>query len=101
MLFNIQIGLSDHTLGLGVSLGAIALGATVIEKHFTLDRSEGGVDSAFSLEPAELKALVSESERTWQALGKIQYGPTEKEKKSIIFRRSVYIVENIKKGGSY
>jgi pseudaminic acid synthase len=97
-LFNIQIGLSDHTLGLGVPLGAVALGATVIEKHFTLDRSEGGVDSAFSLEPAELKALVSESERTWQALGKIQYGPTEKEKKSIKFRRSVYIAENIKKG---
>jgi pseudaminic acid synthase len=97
-LFDMQVGLSDHTLGIGVSVGAVALGATVIEKHFTLDRSEGGVDSAFSLEPAELKALVSESVRTWQALGKIQYGPTEKEKKSIKFRRSVYIAENMGKG---
>jgi len=97
-LFNVQVGLSDHTLGIGVSIGAVALGATVIEKHFTLDRTEGGVDSVFSLEPAELNALVIESKRTWQALGKIQYGPNDQEFESLKFRRSVYIVEDIKKG---
>jgi pseudaminic acid synthase len=97
-LFDVQVGLSDHTLGIGVAIGAAALGATVIEKHFTLNRSEGGVDSAFSLEPAELKALVTESERAWQALGHIQYGPSEKERQSLKFRRSIYIVEDVKKG---
>lgn len=95
-LFGTEVGLSDHTLGIGVSLGAVALGATVIEKHFTLNRTEGGVDSHFSLEPAELKALVVESERVWRSLGEIQYGPTEKEKASLQFRRSLYIVKDVK-----
>lgn len=97
-LFNTQVGLSDHSLGVGVALAAVALGATVIEKHFTLDRSEGGVDSAFSLEPREMKTLVDESRRAWQALGSINYRLTKKEEESIRFRRSLYIVKNMKAG---
>ena len=97
-LFNCQVGLSDHTLGVGVAVAAVALGATVIEKHFTLNRADGGVDAAFSLEPQEMCSLVDESLRAWQGLGHIQYGPTEKEKKSLQFRRSLYIAEDIKAG---
>ncbi len=97
-LFNCEVGLSDHTLGVAVSLASIALGATVIEKHFTLDRADGGVDSTFSMEPDEMSSLVQESERAWQALGRIRYGATEAEKKSMAFRRSIYIVENVKAG---
>lgn len=96
-LFNVEAGLSDHTLGTGVSVASIALGATVIEKHFTLSRSEGGVDSAFSMEPQEMKLLVDDTLRAWQALGKISYGPTEKEKLSMIFRRSIYVVKDVEK----
>ena len=94
-LFGVQVGLSDHTIGVGVSVAAVALGATVIEKHLTLSRSDGGVDSAFSLEPDEFTCLVSESERAWQALGSVRYGPTESETKSLIFRRSIYVSEDI------
>ena len=97
-LFDCQVGLSDHTMGIGVAVASVALGATIIEKHFTLSRADGGVDSAFSMEPDEMRALVAETERAWQALGKISYGPTEKEKKSLIFRRSLYIVRDMKKG---
>ena len=97
-LFNCEVGLSDHTLGIGVSVASVALGATVIEKHFTLDRADGGVDSAFSMEPSEMKQLVSETERAWQALGEINYSVTEQEKKSLQFRRSLYIVEDMKAG---
>ncbi|MBU5615103.1 pseudaminic acid synthase [Geomonas azotofigens] len=97
-LFNCEIGLSDHSMGVGVSVAAVALGATVIEKHFTLRRADGGVDSTFSLEPEELKSLVVETERAWQSLGTISYGPTEKEKKSLVFRRSLYVVEDVKAG---
>jgi pseudaminic acid synthase len=100
-LFDCQIGLSDHTMGIGVSVASIALGATVIEKHFTLSRADGGVDSAFSLEPAELNALVVETERAWQALGKVTYGPTEKEKPSLKFRRSIYVSKDIKAGEKF
>ena len=97
-LFGCEVGLSDHTMGIGVSLASVALGATVIEKHFTLDRSEGGVDSAFSMEPIEMAQLVTETERAWQDLGKVSYGITAAEQKSMIFRRSLYIVENLKAG---
>ncbi len=97
-LFQCQVGLSDHTAGIGVAVASVALGATVIEKHFTLSRADGGVDAAFSLEPAEMRALVIESERAWQALGKIHYGPTEKEKESLKFRRSLYVTQDMKAG---
>jgi pseudaminic acid synthase len=97
-LFGCEVGLSDHTMGIGVSVASVALGATVIEKHFTLNRADGGVDSAFSMEPAEMTQLVIESERAWQALGKIQYGPTEAEEKSLQYRRSLYVVKDMKAG---
>lgn len=97
-LFKCEVGLSDHTMGTGVSVASVALGASVIEKHFTLRRSDGGVDSTFSMEPEEMRQLVIDSERAWQSLGKISYGPTEKEKASLVFRRSLYIVENMKAG---
>jgi pseudaminic acid synthase len=97
-LFGCEIGLSDHTPGIGVSITAVALGAAVIEKHFTLDRKDGGVDAAFSLEPDEMKTLVEESLRAWESLGVIKYGPTNEESPSLKFRRSLYIVKDMKKG---
>lgn len=97
-LFGCELGLSDHTMGIGVAIASVALGATVIEKHFTMSRSEGGVDSAFSMEPSEMKQLVEESERVWQALGVVSYGASEAEKKSLVYRRSLYISEDIKAG---
>ena len=97
-LFACEVGLSDHTMGVGAAVAAVALGATVIEKHFTLSRADGGVDSAFSLEPQELAALVQESERAWQALGQVRYGPTEAERNSLVFRRSIYVAEDIAVG---
>lgn len=97
-LFNCEVGLSDHTMGIGVSLASVGLGATVIEKHFTLSRSDGGVDSTFSMEPAEMHDLVENSERAWGALGGVSYGPSEAEKKSMVFRRSLYIVQDLQAG---
>jgi pseudaminic acid synthase len=97
-LFGCEVGLSDHTMGIGVSVASVALGATVIEKHFTLNRADGGVDSAFSMEPTEMGQLVLESERAWQALGQVSYGATEAEKGSTVYRRSVYIAEDMNKG---
>ncbi len=97
-LFQCQIGLSDHTLGIGVAIATVALGATVIEKHVTLARADGGVDSAFSLEPWELKMLMEESERAWQSVGIPQYGPTTEEVPSLQFRRSLYIAQDMKAG---
>ena len=97
-LFGCEVGLSDHTMGIGASVASVALGASVIEKHFTLRRADGGVDSTFSMEPAEMASLVVETERAWQALGGVNYGPTEAEKKSLQFRRSLYIVRDLKAG---
>lgn len=97
-LFGCEVGLSDHTMGVGTAIAAVALGACVIEKHFTLARADGGVDSAFSLEPQELATLVGESERAWQALGRVRYGPTEAEQKSLVFRRSIYVAKDIAEG---
>lgn len=97
-LFGCEVGLSDHTMGVGVSVASVALGATFIEKHFTLDRSEGGVDSAFSMEPAEMAQLVIEARQAWQALGEVSYGPTEAEKMSLQYRRSLYITRDVAAG---
>ena len=90
-----EIGLSDHTMGIGVSIASVALGSTVIEKHFTLSRADGGVDSAFSIETDEMKQLVLETNRAWQSLGKVSYDLSEGEKSSITFRRSLYVSEDI------
>jgi len=100
-LFGAEVGLSDHTMGVGVAVASVALGASVIEKHFTLARADGGVDSAFSLEPHEMNALVLESERAWQALGKVSYGPTDAEKKTLSLRRSIYVAKDILPGESF
>ncbi|WP_306213049.1 pseudaminic acid synthase [Actinoplanes sp. RD1] len=94
----LPIGLSDHTLGIGVPIASVAFGACLIEKHLTMDREDGGVDSAFSLTPAELTALVVESERAWQSLGTTSIGPTEAEKEGLRFRRSLYVVEDVRAG---
>lgn len=96
--FAFSVGLSDHTSGIGVSIAAIALGATVIEKHLTLNRSDGGPDSAFSLEPNEFKALVEEGNRAFVSIGNSEWQITESEKESRRLRRSLYIVKNVKKG---
>jgi len=95
------IGLSDHTLGTAVSVAGIALGAKVIEKHFTISRAEGGVDSAFSMEPSEMKILVSDTAIAYQSLGNVFYGPTEAEIPSLKYRRSLYVVKDIKKGEQF
>lgn len=97
-LFGCEVGLSDHSMGVGVSVAAVALGATVIEKHFTLDRAAGGVDASFSLEPAELASLVVETERAWQAMGQVRYGATQAEGKSLAYRRSLYVTRDMQAG---
>jgi pseudaminic acid synthase len=97
-MFGCQVGLSDHTLGIGVPVASVAMGATIIEKHFTLARNDGGVDSAFSLEPTEMQLLVAETERAWQAMGMISYGPSPQERSSRGLRRSLYITEDLKVG---
>ena len=97
-VFDCEVGLSDHTMGTGAAAAAVALGATMIEKHVTLDRADGGVDSAFSLEPPELKRLVEDTRTAWEAIGSIQTGPSEEEKASLAFRRSLYICEDLKPG---
>ncbi len=97
-LYGCLVGLSDHTMGIGASVAAVALGARVIEKHFTLRRADGGVDSSFSIEPDELNALVIETNRAFLALGNIQYGVQKAEEKSLIFKRSIYVSKDIKEG---
>jgi pseudaminic acid synthase len=100
-LFRCPVGLSDHTMGIGASVAAVALGACVVEKHFTLSRAEGGVDAAFSLEPHELQALVTESERAFLALGYIQYGVQQAEQKSRLFKRSIYVSRDLAAGEAF
>ncbi len=97
-LFDVAVGLSDHTLGVGVALASVALGASLIEKHFTLNRADGGVDSVFSIDPGELRTLVDESERIWKALGAVRYGPTELEVRNVKSRRSLYIAQDMRPG---
>lgn len=97
-LFGCEVGLSDHTLGIGTAVAAVTHGATVIEKHFTLSRADGGVDSVFSMEPDEFRMLVEETKRAWQSLGEIHYGSGEDEKKSLVFRRSLYVTEDMQAG---
>lgn len=97
-LFGCEVGLSDHTMGIGVSVAAIAYGATVIEKHLTLVRAEGGVDSAFSMEPHELAALVIETDRAYKAMGNVFFGILPDEKKSVAFKRSIYVRKDIRAG---
>jgi N-acetylneuraminate synthase len=96
--FGCQVGISDHTAGIGVSVASVALGATLIEKHFVLDRQAGGVDASFSLEPDELACLVLETKRAYQALGQVTYGGTQAEEKSKQYRRSIYVSENVQQG---
>lgn len=96
--FGVEVGVSDHTPGIGVAIAAVAQGATVVEKHVTLRRADGGLDSAFSLEPAELATLVIETERAWRALGRVTYGAGDAEQRSQMFRRSLYIVADMKAG---
>jgi N-acetylneuraminate synthase len=96
--FGCEVGLSDHTMGCGVAVASVGFGASIIEKHFTLSRSDGGVDSAFSLEPHELAQLRVETERAWLALGRITYGGTVAEEKSKAFRRTLYVSRDLKAG---
>jgi N-acetylneuraminate synthase len=96
--FDVEVGLSDHTPGVGAAVTSIALGARLVEKHFTLARADGGVDSSFSLEPPELRALVDECERAFRALGTVSYGPTESDKPSLVYRRSLYIAVDMNEG---
>ena len=97
-LFNVPVGLSEHTMGIGASVASVALGAVVIEKHVTLSRADGGVDSTFSLEPHELKSLVVESERAFLARGQVSYTLTPREQKSLLHKRSLYVVSDVKAG---
>lgn len=96
--FGVEAGLSDHTAGIGVAVAAVALGAVMIEKHFTLRRADGGLDSAFSIEPHELRQLVTETRRAFVARGRVAYGPTAKESASMMFRRSLYIAQDMRAG---
>jgi N-acetylneuraminate synthase len=97
-LFGCHVGLSDHTMGIGAAVASAALGAIAIEKHVTLRRADGGVDSAFSMEPEELAALVTETKVAVEAMGGVSYGPTEAERKSLVYRRSLYIVRDLRAG---
>lgn len=96
--FDVVVGLSDHTMGIGAAVAAVALGASLVEKHVTLSRADGGVDSDFSLEPAELAALATETERGWQALGRVRLDPTAGEAESRRLRRSLYVVRDVRAG---
>ena len=96
--FGVPAGLSDHTMGTAVPVAAVALGACIVEKHFCLSRSEGGPDSAFSMEPDDLRQLVKDIRMAEAAVGKVCYAVTEKEEQNRIFRRSLYVVKDVRKG---
>tara|TARA_B100000989_G_scaffold298708_1_gene289355 strand:- start:4273 stop:5337 length:1065 start_codon:yes stop_codon:yes gene_type:complete len=95
--FHCEVGLSDHTKGIGVAIASIVFGSSIIEKHITLDTNDGAVDSKFSLEPKDFKRLKIEVENCWKSIGKITYGPTQDDKKNLKFKRSIYFIKNIKK----
>ncbi len=95
--FKINVGLSDHTEGIGVAVASVAYGSVLIEKHFTLNKKDGGLDDSFSINPQELKSLVVETKRAWKSKGKVYYGISKSEKASLIFKRSIYISKDIKK----
>ncbi|MFW5993454.1 MAG: N-acetylneuraminate synthase family protein, partial [Desulfohalobiaceae bacterium] len=97
-IFSCEVGLSDHTQGIGSALAAVALGACLIEKHFTRNRADGGLDAAFSLEPQEMQDLVQESRRAWQALGKVDFAPAKSEAPARSYRRSLYICRDMQAG---
>jgi len=97
-LFECEVGLSDHTLGIGTAVAAVALSATVIEKHFTLSRAAGGTDSAFSIEPHEMTNLVIETKQAWESIGQVKYGPTVSEQPNLKYRQSLYIIHDMKAG---
>lgn len=97
-LFSCRSGLSDHTLGIGVAIASVALGSTLIEKHLTMRRADGGPDSHFSLEPGEMQLLVKECRAAWQAVGSVRYGPTDAEKSYLAARRSLYVTKDMRAG---
>ncbi|GAF71706.1 unnamed protein product, partial [marine sediment metagenome] len=99
--FGVPVGLSDHTRGIAVAVTAVALGASIVEKHFTLLRDESGLDSEFSLEPAEFKAMVKAVRTAEAALGEVRYGLTEREKPSTVFRRSLFVVKDMRAGETF
>ncbi len=99
--FNCPVGLSDHTMGSAVAVAAVALGATVVEKHFTLSRADGGPDGVFSMEPEEFKSLEYDIRTVEKALGRVSYERTEKEKGSLVFRRSLFVVKDMKPGEEF
>ncbi|MGH7412236.1 MAG: pseudaminic acid synthase, partial [Candidatus Methylomirabilis sp.] len=97
-VFRCEVGLSDHTIGVGAAVAAVALGATVVEKHLTLDRADGGVDASFSADPVEFRLLVTETRRAWEAVGRVHLEPTEAERTSRAHRRSLYIISDLRAG---
>lgn len=98
---DVLVGLSDHTLSTSVAAASVALGVSIIEKHFTLKRADGGPDAAFSIEPEEFRGLIRSVREVEKAIGKVQYGAGKRESKNIVFRRSLFVVKDIKKGDKF